>query len=71
LDGKVTEQGTNRPVSAPSIQGLSDNKTRKRPVTGSRRCQGEVKVRTGVAAHEPGVRNISIWVAYTNFLLNG
>lgn len=36
-----------------------------------RRCQGEVKVRTGVAAHKPGVRNISIWAACTNFLLNG
>lgn len=52
-----------------SDKGLSDNKTRKRPVTGSRRCQGEVKVRTGVAAHKPGVRNISIWAACTNFLL--
>lgn len=72
-NGKVTKAGHQQVSFGSIIQGLSDKMTKKEPVPAQDDARARSKLRTGVAAHKPGVRNINISIraACTNFLLNG
>jgi hypothetical protein len=57
---KLQKQGTNRSVSAPSSRGSQTRRPKRNQYRPKDDARARSKLRTGVAAHEPGVKNRNI-----------